>query len=688
MVAVLAANLVFCVASIVWMREDLKRERIDKETTLVATKIQDVLWGKITLFASVVRGDGEPPNGLGRISGGMQPSIVAGDLPAEWNFQRLRMGGGDSRRIFLGTPRETSNHEYALPLAELLPDRLGGKRYFVGTVSIGELAGYFKDLKRRGILCFLTDEKGNLLLGDSNEAMRKAAFSPAGKAHVFAEALANGWSAEVYLEKADVGIAFFPQAVVAIFFVFSTSMLVLLRYRYIRPLKVGFEKISDSLAAHGEMLPGRMQPHYVAGAVTSRLSRYKLEVEEERRKVEEDSARRSREMSQKYTDLLAHHRITKKMLQSRQYNEVFDTLRDGIAEGNGFQGTLIGKVSKDGYLLFQEELDPATGIPLRVPLWKPGFLLARIFWSGNNVFHPSPLDLPHMREEEDLVGSGPAYFIPLMRDIQVRCAEVKNCGDRSCPNFFSNNMKCWLHHLSSDQFLPDVDPEFFREPLLACLNCEVFPGAALAIVRSLPEGKAVSRENILPLSSLASEAALALEVVNLHESMKIMAITDGLTGLFNHREFYQALRRELVRARRYRHAISLLIIDVDDFKQYNDRFGHPAGDQALQHISEILRKCARTTDVIARYGGEEFSIILPESSPAGALMVAERIKTEIASFNFIQDITLDIKLTVSIGIYTSDGGGVTEDQMVSYADEAAYTAKKSGKNRVVVKAPS
>ena len=214
----------------------------------------------------------------------------------------------------------------------------------------------------------------------------------------------------------------------------------------------------------------------------------------------------------------------------------------------------------------------------------------------------------------------------------------------------------------------------------------LFPSSALLVVRSVPSGKTVTRENVVPLSNLASEASLALEVVSLYDSMKVMAVTDGLTGLFNHKEFYQAIRRELERARRYQHTLSLLMIDVDDFKQFNDRFGHPAGDVALRSVANLLKLCARTTDIIARYGGEEFAVILPESTPAGALMVAERIKSEVASHNFIPNASIPVHLTVSIGIYSSVNGNVSEDQMVSFADEAAYTAKKSGKNMVVVKA--
>jgi diguanylate cyclase (GGDEF)-like protein len=374
------------------------------------------------------------------------------------------------------------------------------------------------------------------------------------------------------------------------------------------------------------------------------------------------------------------------MLQSRQVDEVFEILLGGIAEGYGFPGTLIGKVSTDGHLVFLGETDPVSGGPLRIPLWHPGSLLARTFWSGN-LLHASPRDLPHLPEEESILGSSAVLCLPVIKNLTVRCVETKNCADRTCANYYSENLKCWLRNISAEFFSGGGDPEVHRVAITTCLHCEVFPSSALLVVRSVGDGKVVTRENAVPLSNLASEAGLALEVVSIFDSMKIMAVTDGLTGLYNHREFYQSLRRELERARRYRHTLTLLMIDVDDFKRFNDRFGHPAGDTALRMIGELLRKCARTTDIIARYGGEEFAIILPESTPGGALMVAERIKSEIAGHNFIQKASEPVHLTVSIGIYSSESGDVSEDQMVSFADEASYSAKKAGKNQVVVKAP-
>jgi diguanylate cyclase (GGDEF)-like protein len=499
--------------------------------------------------------------------------------------------------------------------------------------------------------------------------------------------LSREWSLQTFIPDASSRLPFLPQAILATFFLLNIATLVFLRQRFILPSEAALAAVAETVAAQGEILPLRVAPGYIAGAVNSLLSRCRLEAEEEKRSIRESSERRTREISESQKNLLSHHRLTKKMLQSRQADEVFEILLGGVTEGYGFPGSLIGKISADGYLVFGGETDPVSGSPLRIPLWDPGSLLARTFFSGN-LFHASPRDLPHLPEEEAILGSSPVLCLPIMRNLQVRCVEAKNCADRTCPNYYSENLKCWLRHIPPDFFTGGGSLQIHRETIIDCLRCEVFPSSALLVVRSVENGKVVNRENAVPISNLASEAGLALEVVSLYDNMKIMAVTDGLTGLYNHREFYQSLRRELERARRYRHTLSLLMIDVDDFKRFNDRFGHPAGDIALQDISKLLRKCARTTDIIARYGGEEFAVILPESTPGGALMVAERIKSEVGAHNFILNASDPVHLTVSIGIYSSLNGEVSEDEIVSLADEASYIAKKSGKNRVVVKAPA
>ena len=688
LLSVLLANLVCGVGLIVALRADLSKDLITAESALLSSKTSAYLWGKVLRFTSAVE-EGRIAGKTAASKAGLEELTVASDLPADGKFQRIRSGTGEALPVFIASPRELPNHGHVLPLAFLV-DRGRGKerQYLVGAISLADVDEYLGDLRRRGIDCRIVDADGNTLLAAGPEfpGRRGSASRLEGEGPLMVGALAKGWSLRTYIPNAGSRLPFLPQAILAIFFLLNIWTLVHLRQRFILPADAALEAISETVVSQGEILPPRAAPAHIAGAVNALLSRSRQEWEGENRSLRESSERRLREISESQKNLLSHHRLTKKMLQSRQADEVFEILLAGVTEGYGFSHALIGRVSDDGHLVFQGETDPVSGIPLRIPLWDPRSLLARTFWSGN-LFHASPGELAHLPEEESILGSYPILCIPVMRNLTVRCVEAKNCTDRSCPNYHSENLKCWLRFIPQEFFSGAGDTDLYREAITSCLQCEVFPSAALLVVRSVEGGKALNRENAVPISNLASEAGHALEVVSLYDNMNKMAVTDGLTGLYNHREFYQALRRELERARRYRHDLSLLMIDVDDFKQFNDRFGHPAGDDALQSIAGLLRKCARATDIIARYGGEEFAVILPESTPGGALMVAERIKAEVAVHNFIENAEVPVYLTVSIGIYSSENGNVTEDQIVSLADEACYVAKKSGKNQVVVKSP-
>ncbi|MGB7632011.1 MAG: GGDEF domain-containing protein [Candidatus Deferrimicrobium sp.] len=688
LLAILLANLVCGIGLIGALRAELSKDLVAAESTLASSKISAYLWGKILRFTLAVEGGGRGGENA-PVKWNGDALTVVGNLPAEGNFQRIRSGTGEWLPIFVGTPRDLPNRGHVLPLGFLVAGASRqNQRYIIGAISLADVDGYLGDLQRRGILCRIVDPEGNTLFGAAGRfpARSDSASRFSGEAPVMGGTLSREWSLQTHIPKAGSRLPILPQAILATFFLLNMGILVFLRQRFLLPTEAALAAVAETVAAQGEILPSRVGPNYIAGAVKSLLSRCRLEAEAEKRSILESAERRTRQISESQKNLLSHHRLTKKMLQSRQADEVFGILLGGIAEGYGFPGACIGKVSDDGFLVFQGETDPVSGSPLRIPLWHPGSLLARTFWSGN-LLHASPGELPHLPEEESILGSSPVLCLPVMRNLKVRCLEVKNCADRTCPNYYSENLKCWLRHIPPEFFTGGGNPEIYHEAITACLRCEVFPSSALLVVRSVENGKVVTRENTVPISNLASEAGLALEVVSLYDNMKIMAVTDGLTGLYNHREFYQSLRRELERARRYRHTLSLLMIDVDDFKKFNDRFGHPAGDFALLKIAELLRKCGRTTDIISRYGGEEFAVILPESTPGGALMVAERIKSEVAGHNFIPKANNPVHLTVSIGIYSSENGDVSEDQMVSLADEASYVAKKSGKNQVVVKAP-
>ncbi|MNJ51002.1 Phytochrome-like protein cph2 [compost metagenome] len=163
--------------------------------------------------------------------------------------------------------------------------------------------------------------------------------------------------------------------------------------------------------------------------------------------------------------------------------------------------------------------------------------------------------------------------------------------------------------------------------------------------------------------------------------------SDGLTGLSNRRHFDEYLELEWRRAMREQAQLSLLMIDVDYFKAFNDTFGHLAGDEALRKVAETIRaSCARPSDLPARYGGEEFALVLPNTSPGGARLVAEKLRQSVAAMNIAHNMPdANACLTVSIGLAAQTPGiGSHCRQLISAADKGLYLAKNNGKNQVGV----
>src|SRR5687768_460811 len=163
-----------------------------------------------------------------------------------------------------------------------------------------------------------------------------------------------------------------------------------------------------------------------------------------------------------------------------------------------------------------------------------------------------------------------------------------------------------------------------------------------------------------------------------NEELERLSITDGLTGLVNHRFLVQRLNEEGIRANRYHHEFSVLMADVDHFKQYNDEFGHPAGDEVLKRVADILRASVRPGDTAARYGGEEFAIVMPETHAAEAFEIAEHVRARVASESFPGR-----KVTLSIGVAEFPNDADLPHAVIAAADRALYEAKRDGRNRTV-----
>ena len=217
----------------------------------------------------------------------------------------------------------------------------------------------------------------------------------------------------------------------------------------------------------------------------------------------------------------------------------------------------------------------------------------------------------------------------------------------------------------------------------------------------IPEGEfnalfavqGAAKEDLAKFEVLASQLALQVRKVRLYEMVRELAIIDGLTGVFVRRHFLERFEEEIKRALKQNFPLSVLMLDIDHFKRYNDEFGHLVGDATLREVAQVIRANVRNVDIVARYGGEEFAVVIPETLEEGALEVAERIRSAVArrSFHIYQEET---KVTVSIGIsvFPQDLAVSVQTgydpnflfELLQRADRALYRAKEEGRNRVVV----
>jgi diguanylate cyclase (GGDEF)-like protein len=204
-----------------------------------------------------------------------------------------------------------------------------------------------------------------------------------------------------------------------------------------------------------------------------------------------------------------------------------------------------------------------------------------------------------------------------------------------------------------------------------------------AIGVSSPNGD-IDEESVDMLRLISSRVNKVLTNATLHRDTKMLALTDGLTGLLNHRAFHDHIKQEFERYRRYGSYLSLIVADFDDLKTFNDTYGHPVGDEVLRKIGDILRETTRESDVLARYGGDEFVILLPQTNSKNARNMAERIRLEVEKHTLsIHD--LQVRSTISIGVATVPDNSINSPQdFLESADRALYDAKRSGKNRIVV----
>jgi diguanylate cyclase (GGDEF)-like protein len=200
-----------------------------------------------------------------------------------------------------------------------------------------------------------------------------------------------------------------------------------------------------------------------------------------------------------------------------------------------------------------------------------------------------------------------------------------------------------------------------------------------------PQVGAFKERDLKILSVVARSAAMALENATLHRKMEELTVTDDLTGIYNYRYFAVKLKEEQRRADRYNLPLSLIMLDIDWFKSFNDKYGHEVGNMVLKGIATVVKKCIRDVDIFCRYGGEEFIIILPQTPRDEVARIGERIRQQIETTSFGGEGGLPaLKVTVSAGVSSFPENGKPNDELLSVTDQALYRAKGAGKNMVCV----
>ena len=201
-----------------------------------------------------------------------------------------------------------------------------------------------------------------------------------------------------------------------------------------------------------------------------------------------------------------------------------------------------------------------------------------------------------------------------------------------------------------------------------------------------PTGVLVAEEllesQLKTLTIVANQLALQCSRVYLYQRVEALAVTDALTGLFVRSHFLERTREELARSKRHRLSCTLLMVDLDHFKQKNDTYGHLVGDVVLREVAQLLQRNLRDIDLIARYGGEEFILLLLETDLEQAMPIAERLKQLVEVYS-IRAYDERLTQTISIGVAAFPDHADTVEQLIDRADQALYAAKRAGRNRVV-----
>jgi diguanylate cyclase (GGDEF)-like protein len=276
-----------------------------------------------------------------------------------------------------------------------------------------------------------------------------------------------------------------------------------------------------------------------------------------------------------------------------------------------------------------------------------------------------------------LAGLEDNTFQEKVNNNEIECRSFK-AGEGIAGRVFLNAKPIVVNNIKEDGVFVDSHASYVRS--IACIPMVVFNEAIGVInVTNKRHGKEFTDDDVEMLKAVADQAAVAINKAQLWD----MAVTDSLTGLYVRRYFMVKLQEELLRAERYTNILSIVMADLDGFKNVNDTYGHDAGDRVLKAIGQFLQQNIRDVDVVARYGGDEFVIMIPEAAQDAAYILSERLRKQFSKLK-LENMP---PITISLGIATYPLDGTELEDLIKKADSAMYAAKRAGRNKVVKYTP-
>lgn len=271
-----------------------------------------------------------------------------------------------------------------------------------------------------------------------------------------------------------------------------------------------------------------------------------------------------------------------------------------------------------------------------------------------------------------LAGSEGEAYQEKVNNNEIKCRSFKP-GEGIAGRVFLTAKPLVVNNIKQDDVFVDSEASYVRS--IACIPMIVYNDVIGVInVTNKRHGRQFTEDDVEMLKAVADQAAVAINKAQLWD----MAVTDSLTGLFVRRYFMVKLHEEVHRAERYNNILSIVMADLDRFKNINDTYGHDTGDRVLKEIGRFLQDNVRDVDIVARYGGEEFVIMIPEAAKDAAYCMAERLRKKFSKIRF-ENLP---KITISLGIATYPFDGKQPEDLLKKADAAMYAAKQAGRNQV------